>query len=66
MKVTVCIKSNEGIAVDAEKVKDIITENGIQVSKASVNKNNGDLYLDLPSDESRNKLTSVSTPNPKP
>ena len=32
LKVTVCIKSNEGVAVDSEKVKNI-TEHGIQVKK---------------------------------
>lgn len=53
--VTVCIKS-EGQAVDMVKVKNIVTSNGIQVSKASVNKKNGDLYIDLPSDKSKDQL----------
>jgi uncharacterized protein (DUF4415 family) len=53
--VTVCIKS-DGQAVDMKKVKDIVTSNGIQVNKASVSKKNGDVYIDLPSDESREQL----------
>ena len=61
MKVTVCIKNNDGGVVDTEKVKSIITENGIQVTKASVNRKNGDLYVDLPSNENRDKLNSILT-----
>ena len=56
MKFTVCIKSNDGTAIDTDKVKNIITTNGIKVSKASVNKKNNDFYVDLPSDEQREKL----------
>ena len=55
MKFTVCIK-NDGQPVDSAKVKDVITENGIQVTKANVNRNNGDLYVELPSEENREKL----------
>ena len=53
--VTVCIKS-DGQTVDMGKVKNIVTSNGIQVSKATVSKKNGDVYIDLPSDESRDQL----------
>ena len=55
-KVTVCIKSNGRDAVDSKKVENIITTNGIQVSKASVNKKTGDMYVDLPSHENRDRL----------
>ena len=55
-KFTLCIKSNEGSQVDAEKIKNIVTANGIKVSKASVNKKNNDMYVDLPSEEQRQKL----------
>ena len=53
--VTLCIK-NDGHDVDIGAVKNIVTSNGIQVNKASVSKKNGDLYIDLPSDESRDQL----------
>ena len=53
--VTLCIKSN-GEAVDMTKVKEVVTKNGIQVSKTSVSKRNGDVYIDLPSDANRDKL----------
>ena len=54
-----CIKSSIDAPVDSAKVKEIITTNGIQVSKASVNKKNGDLYVDLPSNENRDKLVNL-------
>ena len=54
--VTVCIKNGDGQEVDMVKVKNIVTSNGIQVSKASVSKKNGNVYIDLPSQESRDKL----------
>ena len=39
------------------KVKNnVVTSNGIQVSKAFVSKKNGDVYIDLPSQGSRDKL----------
>ena len=53
--VTVCIKSN-GEAVDMSKVREVVTTNGVQINKASVNKNNGDVYIDLPSEENKDKL----------
>ena len=60
-KYTLCIKSNDGASIDAEKVKNIITTNGIKVNKASVNKKNNDLYVELPSDEQREKLIPILT-----
>ena len=54
-KVTVCIK-NDGSNIDLSQVKNIVRQNGIQVSKASVNQKNGDVYVDLPSKEQRDKL----------
>lgn len=61
MTYTVCIKSNEGQAVDAEKVKNIITRNGIQVNRANVNQSNGDLYVECPSQENHEKLLPLLT-----
>ena len=61
MKITLCIKNKDGVAVDSDKVKNIITSNGIQVNKASVNKSNGDLYVDFPSNESKDKLLPLLT-----
>lgn len=57
-KVTVCIKS-DGEKIDLSKVKEVVTNNGIQVSKTSVNSKNGDVYVDLPTDEQRNKLVPL-------
>ena len=57
MKSSLCIKAN-GIPLNVEKVKELATENGIQVSKAEV-KENGDIYVDLPSKENREKLTPL-------
>ena len=53
--VTLCIKS-EGETVDMSKVKEVVTKNGIQVTKTSVSRRNGDVYIDLPSNENRDKL----------
>ena len=55
-KFTLCIKSKDGVIVDSEKVKNIITTNGIKVNKASVNKKNNDLYVEFPTNEQREKL----------
>ena len=55
-KVTVCIKKSENSTVDLKKVKEVVVKNGVQVNKVSVNKKNGDLYVDFPSDEQRDKL----------
>ena len=58
MKVTVCITNNEkeDSKVNMTKVKEIVTSNGIKVMKASVNKRNGDVYVDFPSNAERDKL----------
>ena len=55
-KATVCIKSDCETPVDVDKVKEIVTTNGIQVSKVSVNSKNGDLYIDLPTNENRDRI----------
>ena len=57
-KSTVCIKNNVDTpeTVDMEKVRSVVTSNGIRVSKATVNEKNGDVYVELPSDEEREKL----------
>ena len=57
-KVTLCIKS-AGETVDMSKVKKVITTNGIQVTKTSISKKNGDVYIDLPSNENREKLVPL-------
>ena len=57
--VTLCIKSSDGRPVDKSEVEELVTSNGIQVSKASVSRKNGDMYIDLPSEESRDKLTPL-------
>ena len=41
------------------RVKEVVTSNGVQVSKASVNHKTGDLYVDLPSTEEREKLVPL-------
>ena len=43
------------------KIKGIITSHGIQVTKASVNRRNGNVYIDLPSNENRDKLVPLLT-----
>ena len=53
--VTLCIKS-DGQPVDVAEVKEVVTSHGIQVTKASVSKKSGDMYIDLPSIDSRDKL----------
>ena len=57
-KVTVCIKS-DGTNIDMSQVKEVVTSNGIQISKASVNSKNGDVYVDFPSNEQRDKLVPL-------
>ena len=57
-KITVCIK-NDGSSIDLSKVKDVVRQNGIQVSKASGNPKNGDVYVDLPSNDQRDKLVPL-------
>jgi PHD/YefM family antitoxin component YafN of YafNO toxin-antitoxin module len=57
MKASLCIKSN-GDEVDMKKIEEIATKNSIQVTKATV-KENGDVYLDLPSKENREKFAPL-------
>ena len=57
MKSSLCIKSN-GTPVNMEKVQELAANNSIQVSKTVV-KENGDVYVDLPSKENREKLTPL-------
>ena len=56
--VTLCIRS-EGESIDMSKVKEVITANGIQVKKASVMKTTGDVYINLPNTENKDKLNSL-------
>ena len=60
-KVTVCIKKTNESNLDIKKVKEVVTQHGLQVSKVSVNQKNGDLYVDFPSDEQRDKLVPLLT-----
>ena len=57
MKASLCIKSN-GTPVDLEKVEELATANSIQVSKTVI-KDNGDVYVELPSEENREKLSPL-------
>ena len=57
MKTSLCIKS-KGAPVNLEKVEEIVAANSIQVSKTVV-KDNGDVYVELPSLENREKLTPL-------
>ena len=41
------------------KFREVVTSNGVQVSKVSVNHKTGDLYVDLPSTEEREKLVPL-------
>ena len=54
IKSSLCIKS-KGKPVDIKKIQEIACKNSIQVSKADV-KANGDVYVDMPSNENREKL----------
>ena len=60
-KVTVCIKKTDESNLDIKKVKEVVTQHGLQVSKVSVNQKNGDLYVDFPSDEQCDKLVPLLT-----
>ena len=55
IRASLCIKS-KGTSVDLGKVQEIVNENSIQVSKTTV-KENGDVFVELPSLENRDKLT---------
>ena len=57
MKASLCIKSN-GVPVDMNKVQEIAASNSIQVSKTVV-KDNGDVFVDLQTEENREKLTPL-------
>ena len=54
VKSSICIKSN-GNPINIDKFKEIAIQNSIQVSKTTI-KPNGDLFVDLPSAETREKL----------
>ena len=55
-KMSVFIRSNTEESVDMDKVKQIVTSHGIQVTRATVNDKSGDIYVDFPSEENRNKF----------
>ena len=57
MKTSLCIRNNEGESIDMNRVQELATNNNIQVSKTNV-KDNGDVYVELPSAE-REKLVPL-------
>ena len=61
MKKSLCIKSN-GTPVDMSKVQNMATSNSIQVSKTTV-QDNGDVYVDLPSEENCDKIVPLLEEN---
>ena len=61
MKSSLCIKSN-GNEVNLAKVQELAANHSIQVSKTTV-KENGDVYVDLPSRENREKLAPLLNDN---
>ena len=66
MKVSVRIKSNNGDeAIDMNKVKEVVTSHGIQITKATVNHTKkGEAYVDFPSEENRDKLIALLSDEP--
>ena len=54
MRSSLCIKS-KGNPIDMKKIEEIVKTNNIQVTKAE-KKQNGDVYVNLPSEENREKL----------
>ena len=64
MKMSVCIKSKNEGGLDIEKVKELVTVHGIQVSKATVNSKSGDIYVDFPSEENRSKFIPLLSEEP--
>ena len=54
MKASLCIKS-KGTPVDVKKIQEIACANSIQVSKADI-KSIGDVYVDMPSNDNRERL----------
>ena len=57
MKASLCIRS-KGAPVNLEKVQEIAKTHSIQVSKTVV-KDNGDVFVDLPTEENRDKLSPL-------
>ena len=53
---TVCIQNNNGTNVDVNKVLEVVTSNGIQIKRASVDQKTKNIYVELPSEECREKL----------
>ena len=51
-----CVKSKNGQEVNKKKMNDIVTKNGVQVTRFSVDKKTNDLYVDLPTEANKNKL----------
>ena len=54
MRTSLCIKSN-GTPVNMKRIEEIATNNSIQISKTNT-KENGDVYVDMPSSDNRERL----------
>ena len=54
---SICVKSS-GLPVDVKKICEIATQNGVQVRRHNVTEK-GDVYVDLPSKEVSDKLSSL-------
>ena len=61
-KFTICIKSNDN-PINADQVRNIVIENSIPVIRTN-SKPNGDLFIELPSLESKNKLEPLLKVDP--
>ena len=57
-KVTVCIKTDSS-DIGLPKVKEIVQQNGVQVSNVVVNYKNGDVFGDIASAQQRDKLVPL-------
>ena len=57
-KATLLIKGNKGTPVDIEKVKEIVVDNKVPVLSTNV-RENGDTYINFPSIDNRDKVTSL-------
>ena len=55
-KFTVCIQNSNGTNVDVNKISEVVTSNGIQIKRASVDQKTKNIYVELPSEECREKL----------
>ena len=55
-KFTVCIQNNNGTNVDVNKVSEVVMSNRIQIKRASVDQKTKNFYVELPAEESREKL----------